>query len=60
MSEQCPWCGKPDTHHMTHICAGCECFFTEHGIPGEPHIPSYLEAEPNLDCPVHFRRNHAR
>jgi hypothetical protein len=39
---------------MTHICEGCECWHREMRIPGEPHIPSYFEAEPNPDCPIHF------
>jgi hypothetical protein len=38
---------------MTTIPDGCECHYTSVSIPGEPHIPSYLEAEPNPNCPVH-------
>lgn len=38
---------------MTTIPDGCECHYTSVRIPGEPHIPSYLEAEQNPDCPVH-------
>lgn len=53
MSE-CPWCGQPGTHYMTHICPDCQCQHTEVWIPGEPQMGSYYEAEPNPDCPVHF------
>jgi len=49
----CGFCGKQGTHYMTHVCADCECHYTEVRIPGEPHIPSYLEAEMNPDCPIH-------
>lgn len=41
-------------HYLTTVPEGCRCYFTEQRIPGEPHIPSFLDAEPNLDCPVHF------
>ena len=41
-------------HYMTTIPAGCLCHYTEQRIPGEPHIPGYLDGEPNPDCPVHF------
>ncbi len=51
MSEPCPWCGAPNAHYMTHVCAGCECWFREVRIPGEPQMGTYLEGEPNPDCP---------
>ena len=49
----CPHCNRPNTHYMTHVCPDCTCHHTEARIPGEPHIPSYLESELNPDCPVH-------
>jgi hypothetical protein len=49
----CTFCGTPGTHYMTHMCPGCECPATSVRIPGEPHIPSYLDMEWNPDCPVH-------
>lgn len=33
---------------------GCICHYTVRRIPGEPHIPSYFDAEWNPDCPVHL------
>lgn len=53
MSESCPFCGEQRAHYLTHICADCSCHHTEVRIPGEPHIPSYYEAEMNPDCLVH-------
>ena len=52
--SDCGWCGAPNTHYMTHVCPGCTCHHTEASIPGEPQMGTYLEAEPNPDCPVHF------
>ncbi len=51
--SDCGWCGAPNTHYMTHICTGCECWHREARIPAEPHIQSYIESEWNPDCPVH-------
>ncbi|UQN29464.1 hypothetical protein [Brachybacterium kimchii] len=53
MSEQCAHCGVTPYHYMTHVCADCTCHVTEVRIPGEPHIPAYLDMEPNPECPVH-------
>lgn len=50
----CAWCDAPNTHYMTHICPGCACWHVRATIPGEPQIGSYIESEPNPDCPVHF------
>lgn len=50
----CPRCGYQPYHYMTHVCPGCTCWVTEARIPGEPQMPSYLEVEPNPDCPIHF------
>lgn len=52
--SDCPWCGAPNTHYMTHICPGCECWHKSVTIPGEPQMGSYFESEQNPDCPVHF------
>jgi len=38
---------------MTHLCDDCTCRAYEVRIPGEPHIPAYLEAEPDPECPAH-------
>lgn len=51
--DACTFCGQLGTHYMTHICPGCTCHYTEQRIPGEPHIPPYLESEWNPDCPRH-------
>lgn len=45
---------------MTHLCPDCICYRTEVRIPGEPHIPANLEAEPNPKCPVHFPKSPGR
>lgn len=50
--EPCGWCGER-SHYLRHICPGCTCHYTEQRIPDEPHIPAYLEAEQNPDCPLH-------
>lgn len=57
--SDCGWCGAPNTHYMTHVCQGCTCHHTEVRIPGEPHIPPYLECEPNPDCHIHFPKETA-
>ena len=52
--DACSFCREPMSHYMTHVCKGCDCHYTAQRIPGEPHIPSYLEMEPNPECPIHF------
>lgn len=51
--SDCPWCGAPNTHYMTHVCKGCSCHTTRVRIPGEPHIPAYIESEWNPACEIH-------
>lgn len=41
-------------HYLTTIPDGCTCDYTTQRIPGEPHIPAYLDGEPDPLCPVHF------
>lgn len=50
---ECAFCRRPSAHYMTHVCPGCICHHIEVRIPGEPHIPAYLDAEPNPQCPLH-------
>lgn len=42
------------SHYLVTIKDGCICHYEWARIPGEPHIPAYLEMEPEPDCPVHF------
>lgn len=49
----CPWCGELMWHHLTHVCVGCTCTYTETWIPGEPQLGSYLEAEQDPFCSIH-------
>jgi len=54
----CHFCGDPNAgHYMAHICRGCTCFHCEVRIPGEPHMPGYLETEQNEKCPIHGRKS---
>lgn len=41
-------------HYLTTIPPDCTCDYHEQRIPGEPHIPAYLDGEPDPLCPVHF------
>ena len=50
---RCPDCNADGYHYMTHVCPNCTCRHAEARIPGEPHIPAYLEVELNPRCPVH-------
>lgn len=53
LGDDCLRCGELMQHYLSHVCKGCTCTYHEVHIPGEPHIPGYLDMEPNPDCPVH-------
>uniref|UniRef100_A0AAU8GNX1 Uncharacterized protein n=1 Tax=Mycobacterium phage Pharb TaxID=3136626 RepID=A0AAU8GNX1_9VIRU len=44
------------SHYMTTIEPGCKCHYTEQRDRAEPHLPAWLDMEPNPACPVHFPR----
>ncbi|APD18224.1 hypothetical protein SEA_HAMMY_61 [Mycobacterium phage Hammy] len=42
------------SHYMRTIPKGCKCWHTEARDPAEPHLGTWLDAEPNPQCRVHF------